>query len=287
MKAVTKESRPMLDEPLDELEGELPESSPDKSMDMITIPAGDFIMGTSDAQVRRLVLKEDWAKEWSDKFLFKIEQPQHRVPVATFALSMAPVTNLEYHRFVWETGHRTPRYWVSFQFPEGQDDQPVVEVSLEDARTYCAWLSKESRKPYRLPTEAEWEKAARGTDSRIYPWGNDFDPWRCNTLESGKHGATPVGSYTPSGDSPYGVRDMAGNVWEWTSSLELPYPYKADDGREDQSAQGLRVIRGGAWYYSRKLARCAAREGVKSTYVSASVGFRVALDLPEAPPKNS
>jgi toxoflavin biosynthesis protein ToxD len=286
MKAVVKDTRPRPDELLEgELEDELHEAAPDKSMEMVAIPAGDFIMGTSDAQVRRLLLKEDWAKEWSDKQLFRIEQPQHRVYVAAFAISIVPVTNVEYHRFVWETGHRTPRYWVSFQFPEGQDDQPVVEVSMVDAKAYCAWLNKETGKVYRLPTEAEWEKSARGTDGRTYPWGTDFDPWRCNTLESGKRGTTPVGTYTPSGDSPFGVRDMAGNVWEWTSSLELPYPYKADDGREDPEGQGVRVIRGGAWYYSRKLARCAAREGVKPNYVSASVGFRLVLSLPEDPPK--
>ncbi len=275
-------------QPLDDLSedsGGLREASPDKAMEMIIIPAGEFIMGTSDGQVRRLLLKEDWAKEWSDKQLFKVEQPPHKVSVANFAIAQVPVTNLEYHRFVWETGHRTPRYWVSFQFPEGQDDQPVVEVSWEDARTYCAWLSKESGKPYRLPSEAEWEKAARGSDGRVYPWGHDFDPWRCNTLESGKRGTTPVGAYSPSGDSPFGVRDMAGNVWEWTTTLQQPYPYRADDGREDLEAQGVRVIRGGAWYYSRKLARCAAREGVKPTYVSASLGFRLAMSLPEVLPK--
>jgi toxoflavin biosynthesis protein ToxD len=284
---VIKPTRPMLDDSPDGLDDEIAEAAPDKHLEIIPIPAGEFVMGTSEAQVRRLVTKEDWAQEWHDKQLFKVEQPQHRVYVAAFSIGIVTVTNLEYHRFVWETGHRTPRYWVSFQYPEGQDDQPVVEVSLEDAKAYCAWLGKETNKPYRLPTEAEWEKAARGLDTRIYPWGQDFDPWRCNTLESGKRSTTAVGTYSPSGDSPYGVRDMAGNVWEWTTSLQMPYPYKTEDGREDQAAEGLRVIRGGAWYYSRKLARCSSREGVKPTYVSASVGFRLALTLLDAPPKKA
>jgi toxoflavin biosynthesis protein ToxD len=282
---VPKLTRPKLDDAPQDLDDEITEAAPDKHLEMITIPAGEFVMGTSEAQVRRLLTKEDWAQEWHDKQLFKVEQPQHRVYVATFAICIVPVANIDYHRFVWETGHRTPRYWVGFQYPEGQQDQPVVEVSMEDAKAYCAWLNKNTGKTYRLPTEAEWEKAARGPDTRIYPWGQDFDPWRCNTLESGKRSTTAVGSYSPSGDSPYGVRDMAGNVWEWTTSLEMPYPYKADDGREDPASTNVRVIRGGAWYYSRKLARCSAREGVKPTYISASVGFRLAISLPEPPVK--
>lgn len=279
-----KSTRPKLDDMPDELDDETTEVSADKTLDMIVIPAGEFVMGTSEAQVRRLVLKEDWAQEWHDKQLFKIEQPQHRVYTGTYAIAKVPVTNQDYHRFVWETGHRTPRHWVSFQFPEGLGEHPVVQVSMADAKAYCAWLSKQTGKAYRLPTEAEWEKASRGTDTRTYPWGPDFDPWRCNTLESGKRSTTVVGSYTPSGDSPYGVRDMAGNVWEWTTSLQMPYPYKADDGREDPATDGLRVIRGGAWYYSRKLSRCSSREGVKAIYISASLGFRLALTVTEPPP---
>ena len=280
-----KPIRPKLDDLPDELDDETTEMAADKMLDMIVIPAGEFVMGTSEAHVRRLVQKEDWAQEWQDKQLFRIEQPQHRVNLAAFSMAKMPVTNQEYHRFVWETGHRTPRHWANFQFPEGLGEHPVVQVSLKDALAYCAWFSKQTGKPYRLPTEAEWEKAARGNaDTRIYPWGMDFDPWRCNTLESGKHSTTVVGSYSPSGDSPYGVRDLAGNVWEWTTSLQMPYPYKADDGREDMATDGLRVIRGGAWYYSRKLARCSAREGVRGIYVSSSLGFRLVLTVTETPP---
>ena len=133
---MTKPFRPQLDDAPDKLDSEVSEVAPDKNLEMITIPAGEFVMGTSEAQVRRLVLKEDWAQEWHDKQLFKIEQPQHRVSVGAFAIAQVPVTNADYHRFVWETGHRTPRTWANFQFPEGQGDLPVVQVSLVDAKAY-------------------------------------------------------------------------------------------------------------------------------------------------------
>lgn len=247
--------------------------------EMVSLPAADFLMGTSDAQVRYLLTREDWAKEWDDRNLFLVEQPQHIVSLPAFALGLHPVTNAQYRVFIWETGYRTPRGWIGFDFPAGLDDHPVVQVSWTDAWAYCEWLSRATGRPYRLPTEAEWERAARDVDGRIYPWGQDFDPWRCNTIESGKRGTTPVGLYTPGGDSVSGLWDMAGNVWEWTSSRLMPYPYVPNDGREDRAAGGQRVARGGAWYYSRKLARCTSREGLLPSYVSPALGFRVACDL--------
>lgn len=248
-------------------------------MPTVPVPAAEFLMGTSDAQVRFLLMKEDWAREWYDRDLFRAEQPQHLASVREFAIGLHPVTNLQYKIFVWETGHRTPRGWVGFDPPPGLDDHPVVHVSWNDAQAFCRWLSKVTTQPFRLPTEAEWERAARDVDGRIYPWGQEFDPWRCNTIESGKRSTTLVKNYSPGGDSVCGATDMSGNVWEWTSSILRPYPYQADDGREDPMAEGPRVARGGAWYYSRKLARCSSREGLPSNYVSPALGFRVAFDL--------
>ncbi len=249
--------------------------------EMLTVPASEFIMGTHDNQVRFWLTREDWAKEWYDKGLFRSEQPQHVASAPTFAIASRTVTNSDYRVFIWETNHRTPRHWFGFQYPDGLDEHPVTNVSWADAWAYCKWLGKLMAQAYRLPTEAEWELAARSADGRTYPWGGEFDPWRCNTLESGKNGTTLVGMYSPSGDSPYGVHDMAGNVWEWTSSLLRPYPYEASDGREDLSTNGLRVVRGGSWYYTRKLARCAAREGLLPTYTSPALGFRLALSVPD------
>lgn len=250
-------------------------------IEMMTVPAGEFLMGTNEAQAYCLLSKEDWAKEWIDRDLFLVEQPQHSVPLPAFAIAVHPVTNLQYRLFVWDTGRKPPRNWVGFDFEPGLEDHPVVGVSWHDAQAYGQWLAEKTHKPYRLPSEAEWEKAARGADGRVYPWGPDFDPWRCNTVESGKRGTTAVRHYSPGGDSPHGLSDMTGNVYEWTSSLLMSYPYQPRDGREAATPPqgGKRVVRGGAWYYSRKLARCASREGLVPSYVSHSVGFRLALTL--------
>lgn len=248
---------------------------------MIDIREGEFLMGTSADNIKLLQLKEsDWAYEWADNELFVAEQPQHLVRLSAFEIAKYPVTNLEYHAFIWDTGHRLPRDWIGFSFREDTDNHPVVCVSKTDAETYISWLSQKTGMNFRLPTEAEWERAARGTDGRIFPWGNTFDPWRCNTAESVKKGTTPVDSYSPGGDSPCGVADMVGNVWEWTQSPFMPYPYDPNSTIEDPRARGRLVVRGGAWYYTRKLGRCSAREGIVANYLSPSIGFRVARSLP-------
>lgn len=246
---------------------------------MIEVPAGEFLMGTSDDNIKLLQLKEsDWAYEWSDNELFAAEQPQHRVVLPAYKIAKFPVTNEEYHHFVTEMAYRLPRDWTSFTFREDTETHPVVGVSKVDAETYIQWLNQKTGLNFRLPNEAEWERAARGEDGRIFPWGNTFDPWRCNTAESVKKGTTPTGFYSPSGDSPSGAVDMVGNVWEWTQSLFLPYPFNQHvvDGSK---ARGRYVVRGGAWYYTRKLARCAAREGIVADYLSSSIGFRLACSM--------
>jgi formylglycine-generating enzyme required for sulfatase activity len=233
------------------------------SKEMIYIPAGDFLMGSDES--------------WDN------ESPPHTVHVDAFYIDRYPVTNEEYKRFVDATGHPVPCYSVEWAEPyeynwdpekqtppEGKERHPVVLVSWEDACAYAAWAGK------RLPTEAEWERAARGLDGNRWPWGNEFVPGHCNTRESDSNGTTCVGQYSPEGDSPDGAGDMVGNVWEWTSSLFYPYPYDPNDGRESQEARGWRVLRGGSWRNDLTRARCTARLDGDFLFFN-NVGFRCAV----------
>jgi toxoflavin biosynthesis protein ToxD len=247
--------------------------------EMIHIPAGESFLGTGQEQIRFMVGHEDWALEWEEKDMFQVEQPLHKVILPAFEIAKYPITNDAYYQFVLDANARIPRGWSGLRYVEELRDHPVIWISWQDAQAYVHWISEKTGESYRLPTEAEWEKAARGTDARVYPWGDSFDPWRCNTMESGKRQTTPVGVYSPGGDSIWEVCDVIGNVWEWTSSVLKNYPYRADDGREAPDAPGKRVVRGGAWYYSRKLARCSSREGMLPDYSSNSMGFRLAKTI--------
>ncbi len=244
---------------------------------MIPIPAGWFWMGIPDKKVMKLYTEVDWAREWYEKGMFRSEQPITKVLLKAYEIGKFPVTNEEYYQFIWKASYRVPKGWVGFRFAEGYENHPVVGISMKDAMAYCEWLSSVTNSKYRLPTEAEWERAAAGIECRIYPWGDAFDPWRCNTLESSKNGTTPVGSYSPAGDSAVGCVDMAGNVYEMTSDKLFPYPYGEIPPNAERELRY--VIRGGAFYYSHKLARCTSREGAPPDFTSPAIGFRLVREL--------
>jgi formylglycine-generating enzyme required for sulfatase activity len=198
------------------------------------------------------------------------EALQHVVDLAAYSISVHPVTSGEYAVFVESTGHPAPPHWPGGA-PAGLAEHPATYVDWHDARAFCAWAG------VRLPTEAEWEKAARGTDARLYPWGGEEPDGRTAVFGRGtKLAATePVGG-RPAGASAYGMLDAAGNVWEWVASAYRPYPYRGDDGREDPAGGAERVLRGGSYASpgSRWL-RCASRSRSFPTRRQAHIGFRV------------
>lgn len=201
----------------------------------------------------------------------------HRVSLGTFYVSRVPITNAQYQIFVEATGHRLPPGWDDDRPAKEMLSHPVVTVNWHDALAYCGWLSQVTGTRITLPSEAEWEKAARGSqDQRAYPWGEGFEATRCNCRELGLEATTPVGVF-PDGASPYGVLDMAGNVWEWTRSVDADYPYDPTDGREDLAAGGARVLRGGAFSFESSFARCAARDWSVPGNGDRRVGFRVVV----------
>jgi formylglycine-generating enzyme required for sulfatase activity len=234
--------------------------------EMVLILAGKFLMGSD----RR---KDEYAQD--------DEQPQHTLYLPNYYLSKTPVTNTQYATFVQAADdHRPPKYWEGEKPPRGKEEHPVIYITWHDAMDYCRWLAKVTGKPYRLPSEAEWEKGARGSHGRIWPWGNQWAEERCNSKEGGKGDTTPVGTYYPRGASPYGLLDMAGNVLEWTRSLYRDYPYVLKDGREEPEAKGSPVLRGGAFNSDRRGVRCAARH-IEPLAISSLqgvfFGFRVVL----------
>lgn len=250
---------------------------------MVKIPAGKFMMGTTDEQAQQLIKEggEDWRK-WA-----AWEQPQHMVELSEYLIGKYPVTNREYQAFVRDAKYNPPGGWDGDQFPAEKGSHPVVNVSWNDAVAYCKWLSEKSGKPYRLPAEAEWEKAAGGEESRMYPWGTDFDPQKANTIESNIDDTTDVGKFSSndparSGDSPYGCADMAGNVWEWCNDWFSEDEYRQRAGSAVTDPQGpqngqLRVERGGSFYYNYRSARCANRGRDLPSSFSYDIGFRVCV----------
>ena len=246
---------------------------------MVTIPAGEFWMGSTPEE-REYGYRLDEALHGSTvarrQGWFEVETRQ-RLDLPAYRIDRHLVTHADYARFVAETGHRAPfvseAVWRGYRLvhgygrvlkflwhdgrpPVGREQHPVVLVSHADAVTYCAWRGA------RLPSEAEWEKAARGTDGRYFPWGDVFDAERLNSEDGGPFDTVPVGQY-PDGQSPYGVFDMAGQVFEWTATLFREEPPRY-------------VVKGGSWDDFPGVTRSAARHGRPPGLKHILIGFRCA-----------
>jgi formylglycine-generating enzyme required for sulfatase activity len=221
----------------------------------VEIPHGPFIAG-SDRAERELAYALDERAYGSsvtrEQRWYEGERMRETARTGAYAIMATPVTNRQYAAFVAESGHRAPgvdrgtwegyglvhpfertrrHAWVSAKPPAGREDHPVVLVSRADAIAYARWLSRKTGERWRLPSELEWEKAARGADGRIFPWGDAFDPARLNSHDAGPFDTTPAGAY-PGGASPYGLLDAAGQVYEWTATLAAP---------------GRAIVKGGSW----------------------------------------
>ena len=208
------------------------------------------------------------------------EQPIHTVYLDEFEIAKYPVTNSQYACFVAATDHRAPRHWGGTTPPDGLRTHPVVNVSWEDAAAFCAWLGEQENATIRLPTEAEWEKAARGTDGREYPWKGSFDKTLCNMAETGIGGTSPVGIF-PAGESPYAAAEMAGNVWEWVHDRYDEKYYSVSPASNPQGPETgkSRVLRGGSWDDYDYNVRSADRNGNDPGYWDDFYGFRCVRSL--------
>jgi sulfatase modifying factor 1 len=228
---------------------------------MVFVPAGEFLMGSTTQDLRHQAEVDEW--------------PQRRVWVDDFYMDIHEVTNAQYKVFLDSTKIQAPPRWVNGNYGIGEDGLPVVSVTWNEAAAYARFMGK------RLPTEAEWEKAARGVDGRRFPWGNEWDPTRANNGER----LMPIMSF-PEGVSPYGCYDMAGNAAEWVDGVHEAYP--RDDmvlpqgipDRKEEFRSDKRIYRGGSWNTFAKYLRCANREATGDGKRWVYVGFRCAKDPP-------
>ena len=272
-------------------------------LEFVKIPKGLFIMGSP----------------FDDEQIDNDEKPQHTLEIPyDYWIAKTPITNEQFNAFVKDTSYQTNAekegwawvwmvrencwekvYGANWRFPLGPNSDasdlqihPVVSINFHDALAYCKWLNEQAfidlprDYHFRLPSEAEWEKAARGPDGRIWPWGNYFDSAFCNSNENGPDAVIAVGAHAPKSDSFYGVSDMCGNIWEWTTTLwgneryvrAFVYPYQLDDGRDNQRADDTfyRIIRGGSFKDEGHSLRSACRDLDPPLFSLNNLGMRVA-----------
>ncbi|MBI3811678.1 MAG: formylglycine-generating enzyme family protein [Nitrospirae bacterium] len=236
---------------------------------MVLIPAGEFIMGSDQVDTEGKGAEFGMVKPF-----YLDEHPRHRVYLPDYYIDKYETTHAAYKTFVDATAARRLNNWPDGRMSPGLENYPAAGMSWYEAERFCRWAGK------RLPTEAEWEKAARGTDGRDYPWGDAYDPAKANTGETGIGDLTPVGRFE-TGRSPYGAYDMAGNVWEFTSDWYKPYP--GSDDLSDAFGEKFKVIRGGSWggmahYSLPQFYRTAFRFYAEPQRASPDTGFRCAKD---------
>lgn len=257
---------------------------------MIAIPEGAFRMGSTFAAISEATEECRKVDKTCDLWWFEDEYPDNLIHLDTYWIDMFEVSNEKYLEFVKLTGHRPAldascetekckkgNLWDGASFPERIRDQPVTQVNWYDADAYCKWRGK------RLPTEAEWEKAARGPDGNKYPWGNNFPKGQATFLRKwrGVFTMTDVGSYS-QGVSIYGVYDMAGNVWEWVSDwyFRKQYSYIEKKNPKGPAEGEFKVVRGGSWVNYPDSLRSAARRWSRPEVLFNDTGFRCAKDAP-------
>jgi formylglycine-generating enzyme required for sulfatase activity len=254
--------------------------------------AGSFIMGTREEEIPALL--EQFG---GDRRFYEWEVPQHKVTLPAYRISKYPVTNAQYAAFVAAGGYQERRHWTGAGWRWKGDrsgpgsyggvydlpNHPVVMVTWYEAAAFCSWLTEELRKEgevapdekVTLPSEAEWEKSARGTDGRVYPWGDEANPNRANYSDTGIGTTSAVGCF-PGGASPYGVEDLSGNVWEW---CRTKWQASYEDYRDEDDLEGgdARVLRGGAFDVESWFVRCAYRYWNLPNDGSYNVGFRIVV----------
>ena len=231
-------------------------------IEFVRVPAGEFSMGSDPAR---------------DNFAQPDEMPIHRVALSEYCIGRYEITNRQYLAYARLAG-------IDYDPPVGEEEFPAVRVSWEEAQTFCRWMTDATGRTVRLPSEAEWEKAARGTDGRLYPWGDAWNRAALNTSDGGSGLTEAVTSHSPAGDSPYRACDMAGNVWEWTAD------WYAEDTHQKAVASGgvpcdppgpdsgtHRVLKGGSHFQRQNSTRAATRHKYIPRSRCYDIGFRVVI----------
>ncbi len=257
------------------------------TIEWISIPEGEFLMGSTKAQVDTAYTDAKLRSSLLERHTFDAETPQHTVYLAAFQISRYEITNAQYRAFINATGRPPPRghngedTWKMEDF--NGDKQPVVGVTWFDAQAFAEWIGGS------LPTEAQWERAARGTQARMYPWGNAPPKARRHANFARRYNkTTPVGQFS-EGYSPNGIADLAGNVWEWCLDEYDPALYSQDSNKRRRNPLNLRfrdvlrarVIRGGAWDVGSAFLRSSLRFKYYPLDSTHTIGFRVVRPSPE------